>query len=130
MARMAIVPLDPLDPPRRLSHLLDDARPAILVVKDTNSIGDILRMIPGKSDVTVVGMSEVEILCREDRRQIDGDMGVHGEDVSHVYFTSGSTGRLIYVYAHVCMLVCVCMVLRLCAYICRRVPEHAYAYRI
>ena len=93
MANMAILPLDPTDPPRRLSLLLADARPSIIVVKCLNSVGSILNQLPEKSDVKVVGLNDVEKICRDEQWLVHVCLDVREEDVSHVYFTSGSTGR-------------------------------------
>jgi non-ribosomal peptide synthetase component F len=105
MARMAVVPLDPSDPPRRLSLLIEDARPAIIVVKNgdsgttSESIQNILDHLPGGKSIIVVGVSEVEGICRDQHWRRDVDVkDIQDEDTSHVYFTSGSTGRCVCMY--------------------------------
>jgi amino acid adenylation domain-containing protein len=79
----AYLPLDPAHPDDRLSWLLADARPPVLLTDDAH------RPL-GAPDLTVVDLNQVEL---------DGypgtaptDSGVRPENLAYLMYTSGSTG--------------------------------------
>ncbi|WP_157201814.1 AMP-binding protein, partial [Massilia sp. Root335] len=81
----AYVPLDPAYPAARLSHMLADSAPALLVT-DTK----LLARLP-------VG-PELPVLCLDARHDaVDADtnpdLAVHPERLCYVIYTSGSTGQ-------------------------------------
>jgi non-ribosomal peptide synthetase component F len=86
-ARQIAVSLDPADPPARLRELLDDARPAAILVDRCHrdialSIAD-----PGATIMVVDELSE------EGRRADDQNDAPGLGDVAMLIYTSGTTGR-------------------------------------
>ncbi|MEU4298932.1 non-ribosomal peptide synthase/polyketide synthase [Kitasatospora aureofaciens] len=83
----AYVPVDPEYPAERISYLLDDARPA-LVVTDARSAG----RLPGSFERLVLDSPEAAALMAG-RPATDPTVAVDPRHPAYVIYTSGSTGR-------------------------------------
>lgn len=108
LARMALVPLDSQELPRRIAFMVEDCKPSLVFAKDPDLAKDLLGT--GSVDF-VVGLDELEEACHSAvskisvRQKRQGSCEDHKHScsqekcpdadsyVSHVYFTSGSTGR-------------------------------------
>ena len=82
----AYVPLDPEYPVARLSYMLEDAGPAVLV-----TAGEIAERLPSSGGWTVRLDEEWEAISRERRENPEGVTGP--EHAAYVIYTSGSTGQ-------------------------------------
>lgn len=85
-AGAAYVPLDPVFPPERLRHILEDSRPALVIAN--RAVGAALSSFPSDR---VVAFEEIE-------RARPLDAAAESEppapdDLAYVLYTSGSTGR-------------------------------------
>ncbi|KAI8811060.1 hypothetical protein BJ742DRAFT_798082 [Cladochytrium replicatum] len=94
----AIVPLDQDDP--RLSYILEDAQPNIIITKDDECraicVNAWRRAFPAAETVSHPSYITIEELRARSRKDQAPEFVCHGKHlgkVSHVYFTSGSTGR-------------------------------------
>jgi acyl-CoA synthetase (AMP-forming)/AMP-acid ligase II len=97
LARMVILPLDPEDPAERLGKALSDARPRILVAKDEIQRAKAIRAAALTRDLapTIVLIDELLPKAGKDScpSEQDAAEGEAADDaVSHIYFTSGSSG--------------------------------------
>ena len=88
-AGLAVLPLSPRDPPRRLASVLEDADARVVVVRNEDD-EKLLRQVRD-DDVSVWKISD---LLSAETSSGTGDVHVpKPSDASHVFFTSGSTGR-------------------------------------
>ncbi|NED68702.1 AMP-binding protein, partial [Streptomyces sp. SID10244] len=89
LAGGAFLPIDPAEPAARLQHILDTARPAVVITPDGAALPD--------HEVDTVGLDEL----RTDSRPGRGRHAVHtpraaqlhADHPAYVLFTSGSTGK-------------------------------------
>jgi len=87
-AGLAVLPLSPRDPPRRLASVFEDADVRVVVVRNEDD-EKLLRQV--RDDISMWRISD---LLSADASSGTGDAHVpKPNDVSHVFFTSGSTGR-------------------------------------
>jgi amino acid adenylation domain-containing protein len=88
----AYLPLDLAYPPARIAHMIEDARPALIL---TNAAGD--RVLPGGAPRFIVDSVETrDALARKrDGNPQDADRRapLHPDHPAYVIYTSGSTGR-------------------------------------
>ena len=83
MARMAIMPLDPLDPPARISFFLSESRPSLIISQ---------QLVEGKQEESppIFLVSELEAASRQSQATTTPAPPLENPDaISHVYFTSG-----------------------------------------
>ena len=87
-AGLAVLPLSPRDPARRLVSIFEDAHVCVVIVR--NVAGEsLLREVGGDVKVWLA-----DTLLAVDTTTNDGSLvSPSAKDVSHVFFTSGSTGR-------------------------------------
>ncbi|CDG80827.1 non-ribosomal peptide synthetase [Janthinobacterium agaricidamnosum] len=85
----AYVPLDPAHPPQRLRHMLEDARPPVLLTQR--------RLLPG---LPLDGMERIAAVCLDDEEvaAVRGDDNnppdaTLPEQLAYVIYTSGSSGK-------------------------------------
>jgi len=85
----AYVPLDPSHPTERLSYVLEDAAPTIVLTQER------LKDRLPKSDVTVITLDSEwnEIGTRASENLPAGTLGLRSDHLAYVIYTSGSTGR-------------------------------------
>eukprot|EP01119_Soliformovum_irregulare_P020627 TRINITY_DN6711_c0_g1_i1.p1 TRINITY_DN6711_c0_g1~~TRINITY_DN6711_c0_g1_i1.p1 ORF type:complete len:790 (-),score=143.71 TRINITY_DN6711_c0_g1_i1:20-2389(-) len=87
-----IIPFDPNDPLPRLLGLIEDAEPTLLVVKDEKTLAQIKLCL--KDKIAIVCGQDLEANHFEGMEVIDERLEeLRGEDLSHIFFTSGSTGQ-------------------------------------
>jgi amino acid adenylation domain-containing protein len=79
----AYLPLDPADPPQRLQLIIDDAKPAVLLLQD-----QFRAKLPSELQVPIVGLEEE---CPAMGRPIPVELSP--ESLVCVLYTSGSTGK-------------------------------------
>jgi amino acid adenylation domain-containing protein len=82
----AYVPLDPEYPQERLSFMLEDSRPKVLLTKQ-----QLVERIDGHSTQTVCLDSEWELISGENEE--NPSTVIHGQNLAYLIYTSGSTGR-------------------------------------
>jgi non-ribosomal peptide synthetase component F len=107
LARMVIVPMDPNDPLPRLQSIVDDAEPAIVITQGPVAAEKARALRPPPPPPPPPGEERRGAAARGaplvlDAAALDSESGsggggaeeaLAGGDVSHVYFTSGSTGQ-------------------------------------
>jgi amino acid adenylation domain-containing protein len=86
----AYVPLDPSYPPARLTYMLDDAAPRVLLT-DARTRTLLADVTP--QDCDVVCVDDVLAAATDDGDVTDADVRVHPNNAAYVIYTSGSTGR-------------------------------------
>ena len=80
----AYLPLDPTYPSERLSFMVQDARPAVVVTHDAHA--------PLLGDASLLRLdADAEAIAAEPTERLES--GATPEDLAYVLFTSGSTGR-------------------------------------
>ena len=85
-AGAAYAPLDPGYPPDRISTIIEDSQPALILAED-----HLLERLPGV-DAPVVRLDrEAERLAEQPRE--DPRPPIRGSSIAYVIYTSGSTGR-------------------------------------
>src|SRR5262249_11687692 len=86
----AYVPLDPAYPPERLSYMLEDSAPAVLI---TN--GEASRVLTGQSlEVQVLNLDrDVARWAGQSESNLDREViGLNELNLAYIIYTSGSTG--------------------------------------
>jgi amino acid adenylation domain-containing protein len=85
----AYVPLDPSHPIERLSYVLDDAAPAIVLTQER------LKDRLPKSDATIISLDGEwnEVATRASESLPAETLGLRADHLAYVIYTSGSTGR-------------------------------------
>ena len=85
----AYVPLDPALPPERLSYLLADAAPTLLLTQER-----LKPHLPSSAAEVISVDTDWSRIALEDSDNPDGrSLGLHSAHLSYVIYTSGSTGR-------------------------------------
>ncbi len=82
----AYVPMDPAYPVDRLSFMLDDARPSVLLTEQ-----DLVGRLPASSAQVVCLDRDWATIADESDGNLPGGAGLH--NLAYVIYTSGSTGR-------------------------------------
>lgn len=82
----AYVPLDPSYPKERLSYMLQDAKPAVLLTTE-----DLLRQLPEYPSTVVCLDRDWNAISQASQAVVD--TCVHPHDLAYVIYTSGSTGK-------------------------------------
>ncbi|MGN6153112.1 MAG: amino acid adenylation domain-containing protein, partial [Lysobacteraceae bacterium] len=92
----AYVPLDPAYPAERLSYLLHDSAPAVVLTHDgvTAGVRAILRAATASQAAVVdVGAERETLAALPDKRLVPDDIGLAPGHLAYVIYTSGSTGQ-------------------------------------
>lgn len=89
-AGAAYLPIDPAHPIERVTHILGESRPALLLTD-----AHLARLAAARFAGTILVLDELEpeLARRPDRRLARSEAGVAGEDLCYVLYTSGTTGR-------------------------------------
>ncbi|WAC56477.1 amino acid adenylation domain-containing protein [Gordonia sp. SL306] len=89
LAGGAFLPVDPAEPAARLQHILDTARPAVVITPDGAALPD--------HDVDTVGLDELRTDAHPGRGRhavhTPRATQLHADHPAYVLFTSGSTGK-------------------------------------
>jgi amino acid adenylation domain-containing protein len=82
----AYVPLDPAYPPARISFLLEDARPAVVLTQR-----NMLALLPKSTPPTLVLDAASSVIIEESEQNLGVE--IRPESAAYIIYTSGSTGR-------------------------------------
>jgi amino acid adenylation domain-containing protein len=85
-AGAAYVPIDPSYPFERISSMLDDAQPPVLLTQEL-----LIEELPSFQGRAVFLDADWELIAKESEENFDG--GAKAEDLAYVIYTSGSTGK-------------------------------------
>jgi surfactin family lipopeptide synthetase A len=88
-AGAAYVPLDPMYPPERLAHMLEDAAPCGLLTQEKLRA----RLPPSTAPVIAVDRDSGVIAAQDPANLGPEDPGLTPQHLAYVIYTSGSTGR-------------------------------------
>jgi amino acid adenylation domain-containing protein len=88
-AGAAYVPLDPNYPPERLRYMLEDARPAIVLVQEAQD----LAAISTGAAILKLSSSLQQVATASTQNLQSAALGLTSDDLLYVIYTSGSTGR-------------------------------------
>ena len=84
----AYVPLDPTNPFERLEHVLNDARPIVILTHEA-----LKNTLPPSAAKVIALDSAWSEICKEDDENLDAQsLGLSSRDLAYVIYTSGSTG--------------------------------------
>jgi amino acid adenylation domain-containing protein len=85
----AYVPVDPAYPSERISYMLGDANPAVVLTQQA-----LVAQLPkGQALVLALDVDQPAWLCEDDANLDSDGMGLHANALAYVIYTSGSTGQ-------------------------------------